>query len=152
ENAANKAPKNMEAIKLKLDKREPKSPRQLRLEGKIPATLYGPGMESQSVQVAEREFGRLPAAAFSHLVELEHNSQAVNALIRHVQRKPTTQKVLNVEFYKVAADHKLTVTVPLVFAGVPPAVQAGGQLIEIFQEVEIECLPKDIPDKIEVDL
>lgn len=142
----------MEKIKLKLENRESRKPSQLRAQGKIPGTLYGPGKPAENVQVDEKIFSRLPAAAFSHVIELETESGSVSALIRQVQRRPTTHKTLNVEFYRVSADHKLTMTVPLSFTGESPAVTAGGMLMEIYQEAEIECLPSDIPDTIEVDL
>jgi len=143
----------MEKFKLKVEHREAKKPNLLRREGKIPATVYGHGIPSQAVQVDEREFSKLPPAAYSHIVELSGGKDAaVSALIRNVQRKPTTHQVLNIEFYRVQADRKLTVTVPLKFIGSSPAVAAGGQLVEVHQEAEIECLPGDIPDNIEVDL
>jgi large subunit ribosomal protein L25 len=142
----------MEKFKLTLEKRDTKNPRWLRREGKIPATIYGPGEESQSVQVNAKEFSRLPVAAFSHIVELENGGKPVSALIRHVDRRSTTSEVLNVEFYKVAADRKLTVNVPLKFVGVSPAVGMGGQVMEMFNEAEIECFPTDIPDYLEVDM
>lgn len=144
----------MEKFKLKLETREASKPNQLRRDGKIPATVYGPGSPSVNVQLNEREFSRLPAAAYSHIIELEGgpDKKAVAAIIRHVQRKHTTQEVLNVEFYRVAADRKVTMQVPLRFVGESPAVAAGGQLIEGFAEAEVECLPGDIPDFLEVDV
>ncbi len=142
----------MQKFKLKLEHREKKTPNQLRREGKVPATIYGRGLESKSVQVCAREFSRLPAAAFSHVIELDSNEGTSSALVRQVQRRSTTHEVLNVEFYQVQADRKLTVAVPLKFKGVSPAVKLGGQLVEFHQTVEVECLPKDIPDAIEVDL
>ncbi len=144
----------MDKIKLAVAAREEKTPRQLRREAKIPATLYGPGQPSESVQIDAKEFSRLPKGAYSHMIELEMGKgKPVNAIIREVQRKATTHEVLNVELYRVALDRKLTVTVPLKFIGVSTAVTIeGGQLIEVFQDAEIECLPGDIPDFIECDL
>lgn len=142
----------MEKFKLKLEHREKKTANALRRDGKVPATIYGRGIASRSVQINAKEFSRLPAAAFSHIIELESNEGPVSALVRHVQRRSTTNDILNVEFYQVQADRKLTVNVPLKFVGVSPAVKLGGQLVEFHQEVELECLPKDIPDFIEVDL
>lgn len=143
----------MEKIKLSISERESKTPNQLRREAKIPATLYGGGEVSTSIQIDEREFSRLPAAAFSHVIELDMSGKPASALIRHVQRQSTTSKVLNVEFYKVRLDQEITVVVPLQFVGVAEAVTIkGGQVIHGHEEVEIECLPNDIPDYIEVDL
>jgi large subunit ribosomal protein L25 len=87
------------------------------------------------------------------MIELETGKGKINAIIRDVQRRGTTHEVLNVELYRVALDRKLTVTVPLKFIGVSTAVTIeGGQLIEVFQDAEIECLPGDIPDFIEADV
>jgi large subunit ribosomal protein L25 len=143
----------MDKIKLAVAAREEKTPRQLRREAKIPATLYGPGQPSESVQIDAKEFSRLPKGAYSHMIELETGKGKINAIIRDVQRRGTTHEVLNVELYRVALDRKLTVTVPLKFVGVSTAVTIeGGQLIEVFQDAEIECLPGDIPDFIEADV
>ncbi|HEY9758551.1 MAG TPA: 50S ribosomal protein L25 [Oculatellaceae cyanobacterium] len=142
----------MEKIKLAVKEREAKKPNQLRREGAIPATLYGPGQPAQSVQVDAREFSRLPDAAHSHMIELTVGGKGTNAIIRNVQRRATTHQVLNVEFYRVAMDRKLTLTVPLKFVGSSPAVANGNQLVELFQEAEIECFPAEIPDTLEVDL
>lgn len=142
----------MERFKLKLEPRNELKPNQLRREGYLPGTVYGPDAASVSVQMCEKEFGRLPSAAFSHVIELDMDGGPVNALIRHVQRKATTSEVLNVEFYRVASNRKLTVTVPLKFTGASPAVHKGGQFVDMQQTADIECLPGDIPDFIEVDI
>jgi large subunit ribosomal protein L25 len=142
----------MEKFKLKLESREGKTPNQLRREGKIPATLYGAQQPSENAQLCAKEFSSLPAAALSHIIELDFAGKKVNALVRNVQRKATTHQVLNLELLRVLADRKLTVNVPLKFTGVSPAVQAGGQLVDVYQEAEIECLPGDIPDFIEVSI
>lgn len=144
----------VQKFKVAVAKREEKTPNQLRREGKVPATLYGPGQPSENVQVDAKEFGRLPNAAYSHMIELEFGGggKPVNALIREVQRRSTVNELLNIEFYRVNLDKVLTVSVPLKFVGTAPALLAGGQVLEVFQEAEIECLPTDIPDYIEVDL
>lgn len=142
----------MEKIKLKVSKREDKTPNLLRREGQIPATLYGANVPSENLQLCAREFGRLPGAAYSHMIELEIDGKVVNAIIRQVQKKSTKDHVYNVEFYRVNLDKKLTVTVPLKFVGASAAVHAGGQLVENYQDAELECLPGEIPDFVEIDL
>ncbi|HEY9791748.1 MAG TPA: 50S ribosomal protein L25 [Candidatus Obscuribacterales bacterium] len=143
----------VEKFKLQLAERATTKPRALRREGKIPATLYGPGEASVNVEVDTREFTKLPSAAYSHIVELQGISKGpVSALIRHVQRDYKNGNVLNIEFYRVAKDRKLTVTVPLKFMGSSPAVATGGLLQTNFDECEVECFPDDIPDYIPVDL
>ncbi|MBS2000887.1 MAG: 50S ribosomal protein L25 [Cyanobacteria bacterium SZAS LIN-5] len=143
----------MEKIRLAVQAREDKTPRALRRDGLVPATLYGPGQDSESVQVDAKEFSRLPAAAYSHMIELDFGTkQKVNAVIRHVQRRNINHNLMHVEFYRVRLDRKLTLSVPLKFVGTSQAVIKGGQLQENFQEAEIESLPGDIPDFLEVDL
>ncbi len=143
----------MEKFKLQLEVREAKTPNQLRREGKIPATIYGRGIDSRSVQINAHEFSRLPAAAFSQIITLDGQAAgSTSALVRQVQRRATSNQILNVEFYQVQADRKLTVEVPLKFIGLSPAMKLGGQLVEFHQTVEVECLPKDIPTYLEVDL
>jgi large subunit ribosomal protein L25 len=143
----------MEKIKLAVKAREDKTPRAIRRDGFVPATLYGPGQDSESVQVEAKEFSRLPAAAYSHMIELDFGTkQKVNAVIRHVQRRNINHNLMHVEFYRVRLDRKLSMSVPLKFVGTSQAVVKGGQLQENFQEAEIESLPGDIPDFLEVDL
>ena len=143
----------MEKFKLKVENRQTdRKPNQLRRDGKIPATLYGPGEPSTSYQVDAREFSRLPAAAYSHILELGVEKGIINAIIRNVQRDHVSHKVLNIELYRVAANRKLTVTVPLKIIGTSEAIQAGGQLVTNYSEAEVECLPADIPNNIEVDI
>lgn len=142
----------MEKIKLAVSKRETKTPNQLRRDGFIPGTLYGAGVESECIQVCAKEFSRLPQAAYSHMLELDYAGTPVNAIIRQVQRKSTTDSVVTVELYRVNLDKKISVTVPLKFVGVCPAIQAGGVAVENFQEAELECLPGEIPDFVEVDM
>ncbi|MBI2812519.1 MAG: 50S ribosomal protein L25 [Candidatus Melainabacteria bacterium] len=143
----------MEKIKLAVKAREDKKPRALRRDGFVPATLYGPGQDSESVQVEAKEFSRLPVAAYSHMIELDFGTkQNVNAVIRHVQRRSINHNLMHVEFYRVRLDRKLTMSVPLKFVGISPAVTLGGQLQENYQEAEIESFPGDIPDFLEVDL
>lgn len=143
----------MDKIKLAVKKREDRKPNALRRDGFVPATLYGPGQDSENVQVDAKEFGRLPNAAYSHMIELDFGGKTpVNAVIRNVQRRSTNHHLLHVEFYRVRLDRKLTMSVPLKFIGTSPAVIEGGQLQENFQEAEIESFPGDIPDFLEVDL
>lgn len=143
----------MEKFKLGVATREEKTPNQLRREGKLPATLYGNGLESESLQLDAKEFGRLPREAYSHMIEVDLSGKSANVVIRNVQRRSTTHKVLNVELYKVDMERKLTVTVPMKFVGVAPAVTVqGGQLLEVFHYAEVECLPGNIPDFIEADV
>lgn len=142
----------MEKCKLKLDARKNCKPNQLRAAGVVPATLYGPGTESVSLQVCATEFSRLPVSAFSSVLELDAPEGKVPALIRQVQRKHVSGEVLNVEFLRVAKDRLLTVIVPLNFVGISSGLAKGGQLVQLYKECELQCLPGDIPGVVEVDI
>ncbi|MBX9691728.1 MAG: 50S ribosomal protein L25 [Cyanobacteria bacterium] len=142
----------MEKFKLKASKREDKTPNQIRREGQVPATMYGPDVEPENIQFGEKEFSRLPDAAYSHLIELDLDGKPVSVIIRHVQRKSTNERILNAQFYRVSQDKKLTVNVPIHLTGTAPAVVEGCQLFESNMEVEIECLPSNIPDFLVADI
>ena len=143
----------MDKYSINVLERQEKTPNQLRREGQVPATIYGPEFKSQNVQFCAQEFSRLPAGAYSHLVDLNYDDgKKESVIIKKVQRKNTTGQVLNVEFYKVSLDRKLNVTVPIKFKGIAPAVAAGAQLMEVSLSADVECLPKDIPDYLEADL
>lgn len=142
----------MERISLKLEGREPKKPNQLRRVGQIPATVYGPETKAASFQVSRETFSRLPGAAYSQVIDLETPQGAIKALIRKVQRKHVSSEILNIEFYQVASTRKLTVTVPLKFNGISPAIAKGGLLVEMHLTAILECLPSDIPEYIDVDI
>lgn len=138
---------------IKAQPRENKKPNALRRSGFIPATVYGHGLESKSLQVNAKEFSKVPHKAYSHINHLEvDNGEKYDVLIRNVHRDPVRDYFLNIEFYKIKSDEKLKLKVPLNFTGHSPAVTAGGVLIVSFNEVEVQCLPKDIPDAIDIDL
>lgn len=132
-----------------------KKVRFLRREGKIPASVYGPGMESIAVQVDEKELKRvLRAAGQHHLVHLTVGSKKKvhQVLVRDVQRNSMTDELLHVDLYQLPLDKKFTSQVLLTLAGEAPVISAGGVLLHVLDHVTIECLPKDLPSTIEVDI
>jgi large subunit ribosomal protein L25 len=131
--------------------------RRLRASGKIPAVLYG----------GEPAGGTPIAVDPKVLMRILHSDTGVNTLIslktsatgqervlvREYQLDPVTSHLLHVDFYRVAMDKKLKVTVPIVVRGEAPGVkQQGGVLDFVHREVDVECLPADIPEHIEVDV
>ena len=141
------------ALTIKAKPRNDQKPNALRASGFVPATVYGHGFESFSVQVNAKEFSKIPHKAYSHINQLDvEGKEKHDVLIRDVQRDPVRDNYLNIEFYKIRSDEKIKVKVPLNYIGHSLAVIAGGVLIVSHNEVEIYCLPKDIPDAIDVDL
>ncbi len=132
--------------------RENKTPNKLRSEGFVPATVYGHGFDSHSVQINAKEFSKVPHKAYSHINELNIEGEKFPILIRNVQVDPILDKFLNIEFYKIRSDEKIKVKIPLNYLGHSPAIVAGGILIVSHNEIEIQCLPNDIPDSIDVNL
>jgi large subunit ribosomal protein L25 len=133
--------------------------RKLRRTGVIPGVFYGPKRETLAVGVGAEEFDKkLSHLEGSHLIRLvndggkdaELHDKAV--LLREVQRHPVTDDILHVDFFEVDLTERLTVSVPLRFVGKPVGVVEGGILQPIMREVEVECLPTEIPEFIEVDV
>lgn len=122
---------------------------------RIPAVMYGRGVPSQLVSLPKSEFVRLFAAAgFSSLIDITmDNATSVKAVIKEIQVHPLTNEVTHVDFHQLRMDEKMTVRVPLTFKGESLAVKGlGGTLIKSMDEVEVSCLPANLPHEIEVDL
>lgn len=141
------------ALTIRAKSRSDKKPNALRREGFVPATIYGHGFNSKSVEINAKEFSLIPHKAYSHINELEiEGGEKFPILIRNVQVDPVRDNFLNIEFYRIKSDEKIKVKVPLNYFGHSPAVVAGGVLIVSLNEIEIQCLPKDIPDVIDINL
>ena len=148
----------MEQIELKTQKREVlgKKVKSLRREGLIPAVLYGHETDSVSLQIEERELNRVLAQAGGHrliALKIGRARKPQMALAREVQWDVITRRPIHVDFYAVVMTEKITTAVPLVLVGEAPAAdQAGAMLLQGLDEIEIECLPGDLIEAIEVDL
>ncbi|MGB9234949.1 MAG: 50S ribosomal protein L25, partial [Terriglobales bacterium] len=143
---------------LEAQKREPgnkNAARRVRVGGKIPAVLYGSGKEAASVAVDPRQVLRILHSESGHntIFDLALDSDRVKAMIVDWQFEPIKGKLLHVDMQRIAMDKKLTVTVPVALKGEAVGVkQEGGILEQLLREIEIECLPADIPKSIEVDI
>jgi large subunit ribosomal protein L25 len=131
--------------------------RRLRRQGLLPAVAYGRNTQPISVQVNARQFRTvLGAHAEGHLVSLrlQHNGgeETVAALVKEVQHEPATGAPISVDFLRVSLTEKITTTVPLAAEGTPVGARAGGILDQAIHEVEISCLPTDIPEEIVFDV
>jgi len=147
----------MEKIELVAEKRKVsgKQTRHVRTEGKLPAVVYGHGVESQSLELPAREFERVyKLAGGNKIVALKvGEGRAKNVLIHDVQLGAVRGEVLHADFYVVKMDELLKAEVPLHFIGESNAVfQGEGSLLKAVELVEVECLPGDIPELFEVDI
>ena len=133
--------------------------RRMRRSGQVPAVLYGPKRTLALVSVdAEQVERRLVRLEGSHLIRLV-NADGADAelhermvLVREMQRHPVTGLVLHADFYEVDLTERLVVSIPLHFVGKAAGVVAGGILQPILREIEVECLPTEIPGFVEVDV
>jgi len=131
--------------------------RALRREGKVPAVIYGRGREPQPLAVDATALTRLltEIAAGTTLVDVTvEGAPPVKALIREIQRNPVRPAdIIHLDLYEVRAGEKVTVEVPIRFAGVPEGVRNfGGVLDQTMHTLEIRVLPTEIPEQVDVDV
>lgn len=151
-------PKTKEKTKLKVEKRKitGRKVKTLRRQGFIPANIYGKNVKSLSVQIDSKSF--LPVfkeVGESGLVELKvvGEDKPRHILIHNVQPDPITGQPLHVDFYQVSLKEKVTAMVPVGLIGESPAVKEKvGILIQPLNEIEVEALPTELPDKFEVNI
>ena len=130
--------------------------RRLRHAGKVPAIIYGGDKAPEALTLLHNELLRnLEHEAFySHILTINTGGNATSAILRDLQRHPSKPVIMHVDLQRVSADEELRTQVPVHFIGedVSPGVKAGGLVMHELTEVEIECLPKDLPEFIEVDM
>lgn len=131
--------------------------RRLRRTGKVPAILYGGDAEPVQLSVDHNEMVRhLEHEAFySHILSIEVDGKTENAVLKDLQRHPSKAQILHADFMRVVAGQSMRMTVPLHFVGEdksPGIKNNGGVLDRLRNELEIECLPRNLPEYIEVDV
>ena len=129
--------------------------RQLRRSGRLPAVVYGRRDETQSLTLDTQELVRLltEIRAATTVIDLEVGSEKPRrVLIREIQRHPFRAELLHVDFFEIRADVKIKVQVPLRLEGEAYGVEMGGILQQIRHELEVECLPNEIPPDFKVDV
>src|SRR5438270_11412206 len=129
--------------------------RQARFHGKVPAVIYGHGRNAQPLELEAKALekalqGVEPA---STIIELAVDGKTVKTLIREIQRHPIRPDIIHVDFYGIHAEAKVKLRVPVHLAGNPDGVRnAGGVLDQVTRVVEIEVMPDNIPDRVELDV
>jgi large subunit ribosomal protein L25 len=130
--------------------------RRLRHAGKVPAIMYGGGKDPEALTLSHNEVQRnLEHEAFySHILSIKIGGTETRAILRDMQRHPSRPVVMHMDLQRINEAEKLKTQVPLHFAGedVAPGVKAGGLVSHDLTEVGIECLPKDLPEYIDVDI
>lgn len=133
--------------------------KQLRSQGAIPGVIYGAHTQPFSIAIDMKDFEKALHHATSENVlvdlQVEESGKTKNrlALIQEVQHHPVTDKVLHVDFHEVSATEKLRTSVPVRAIGEPAGVKTGGGILEyVMRDVRVECLPKDLPEAIEINV
>src|SRR5256885_9942822 len=147
-------------VKLKAEPRASvvrRAVRKLKAEGVIPAIIYGGKDKPQPLQVSARDINAMMSHASGEnvLVELEIAGEKSNrtALVQEVQHSPVRGDILHIDFHAISMDETIQAEVPLEPIGVPNGVKNfGGLLEQSLRALTIECLPRDLPDRITVEI
>jgi len=129
--------------------------RRLRAQGLIPGIVYGAGREATSVAVSPTDIGAIlrSASGENTLFDLELSGSKRKVILKEFQVEPVGGLLLHADFFEVALDKPIEVKVPIELQGTPVGVKVDGGLLDfVTREIEVECLPGDIPDKIVVDV
>jgi large subunit ribosomal protein L25 len=130
--------------------------RRVRVAGKIPAVIYGAGQEAVAVTVDPKVITKILHSDSGHNTIFDLNvegSAVVKAMIVDWQNEPIKGKLLHIDLKRIAMDKMMRVSVPIQLVGVPTGVKTQGGILEhVMREVEIECLPGDIPSHLDVDV
>ncbi|MEO1843885.1 MAG: 50S ribosomal protein L25 [Akkermansiaceae bacterium] len=127
----------------------------MRREGFIPSVVYGGGSENRNVKVSAKAFADMLSKSVSANVlvdlELEGGTRQL-AFVKDLQHNPLSGNILHADFLAVSDDTEITAQLPVILDGEPIGVKLGGVLEQLRYNIEIKCLPKDLPETIEADV
>ena len=130
--------------------------RRVRVAGKIPAVVYGAGQDAIAVTVDPKVITKILHSESGHNTIFDLNiegGKGTKAMIVDWQNEPIKGKLLHIDLKRIAMDKLMRVSVPVQLIGIPAGVKTGGGILEhVMREVEIECLPGDIPSHLDVDV
>ena len=126
--------------------------RAVRRTGNVPCVLYGHHMDPVSFQLAEEHLKKLVYTAETHIVEVRLDGKTFRCVLKDAALHPVTDRPLHADFIALKTGEMLTLVVPVHFEGTPVGQREGGNVQVILHELEVRCLPKDIPSHIEVDI
>ncbi len=154
--------KGLVSMKIKVSKRKKVGTgpsRRLRVKGEIPGVIYGSDIEATPIKIDLAQWKEIIKAQESgkKLMELsikgDRKKKSYNIMIKEVQRHPITRDVLNVDFHSISLKEKVRASIPIVFVGESIGVKEEGGILEHhLREVDVECLPKDIPEHFDLNI
>ena len=129
--------------------------RRERMAGNIPAVMYGPEVEPIPISVNEKAFrtAMKSTGGTSTLISLDVEGARNTVVLREIQRDPVSCKITHLDFHAVSMTRPMYLSIPISFVGTPRGVKTDGGIMQItMREMEVSCLPVDIPEKIELDV
>jgi large subunit ribosomal protein L25 len=133
-----------------------KKTRFLRRQGVTPVHIFGHGVESQALQCDTAQLKKIIAhAGMTRLISLkiDGDKEPKNVFVREIQRNTLSKQLLHIDFYQVKKGEKITVDIPIVLVGEAPAMKGKGRILTHgLTSINVECLPENVPPRIEVDI
>ncbi len=130
--------------------------RRLRVADKVPAVVYGAGEKPVSLMLDHNKTMHALSheAFYSHILTINIGKKSEKVILKAMQRHPAKPRILHMDFLRVRADQKLHMHIPLHFKGdeLAPGVKEGGVFSHVMSDIEVSCLPADLPEFIEVDV
>ena len=150
---------NLIEIKTKIRTKTGNGPaRRLRMSGQIPAVLYGPKTESVLLSVNKSDLellfkkGGIGQVVLNLVIQKNGETTTRPAMIKELQTHPVSRNFIHIDFYEIKMDQKITAKIPVVTTGIAKGIELGGVLQIIRRELEVECLPLEVPESIEIDI
>ncbi|MDD5697212.1 MAG: 50S ribosomal protein L25 [Victivallaceae bacterium] len=125
--------------------------RRARKAGKIPAVIYSHGVKTASLFVAARDWDVLAQHDFN-LVTLVEGEKRTAAVVKEVQNDYLRSQVVHIDFQEVKMNEKITASIPVIAHGDPVGISKGGNFEQAVHEIEVKCLPGDLPEHLEVNV
>jgi len=132
--------------------------RRLRMSGQIPAVLYGPKTDSVLLSVNKGDLellfkeGGIGQVVLNLVIQKNGETTTRPAMIKELQTHPVSRNFIHIDFYEIKMDQKITAKIPVVTTGTAKGVELGGIVQIIRRELEVECLPLEVPESIEIDI
>jgi large subunit ribosomal protein L25 len=131
------------------------SARRTRRDGKIPAVIYGPETNPMTLAIDAREFraAMKSASGAGSIFDLNLDGKSSKAIVREIQRDPITSNVIHVDLFAISMSKPIHISVPVKYVGTPVGVKTDGGIMQVtMRDLEISCLPANIPDSVEIDV
>jgi len=142
----------MKTLKIeKRDKTGKVEAKRLRRDGKIPVIIYGHGEKTDHAMVSKKTLKSYLHEHKEEIIKLGAG-KGKNVVVKEIQYDPITEEPIHIDFMHVHKGEKLKISIPVILENTPVGIKEGGILEQWVRKVEIECLPKDIPDEIRIDI